>query len=198
MHLFVRSILLSAAIGFVAVPTQAQVFVTMFSGAAEAPPNNSPGIGSSTVTLDPVAHTMRVQAEFSGLLGTTSAAHIHAATTTPFSGTAGVATPTPTFPGFPSGVTSGTYDRLFDMTQTSSYNTAFFNANGGTAASAEAALFSAIITGRAYFNIHTSSFGGGEIRGFYAPVPGPSALATALIGVVPGFCVVLRRKRLAR
>jgi hypothetical protein len=194
MQTFLRSVLLAAAMAFAALPGQAQVFVTMLSGANEADPNESPGTGNSTVTLDSVAHTMRVQAEFSGLLGTVTQAHIHAPTTNPFTGTAGVATPTPTFPGFPSGVTSGTYDLTFDMTLASSYNSSFLNANGGTPASAEAALFNAIMTGRAYLNIHTTSFGAGEIRGFYAPVPGPGALAVFACGGFPAL-LALRRRR---
>src|SRR4029077_13146149 len=32
------------------------------------------------------------------------------------------------------------------------------------------ALFAALAQGRAYFNIHTTAFGGGEIRGFLVPV----------------------------
>ena len=124
-----------------------QIFLATLDGVSESPPNASPGTGITRVTIDIMAHTMRVEATFSGLTGTTTASHIHAATATPFTGTAGVATQTPTFSGFPLGVTSGSYDSTFDMTALASYNAAFVTANGGTAASAEAALFSAIIAG---------------------------------------------------
>jgi hypothetical protein len=52
------------------------------------------------------------------------------------------------------------------MTQASSWNAAFINANGGTPAGAEAALVAGAAAGQAYLNIHTSTFGGGEIRSF--------------------------------
>jgi len=52
--------------------------------------------------------------------GWRTAPHIHSATTTPYSGTAMAATTSPTFPGFPTGVTSGHYQHHFDMTQASS------------------------------------------------------------------------------
>ena len=108
------------------------------------------------MTIDDIAHTMNVWVTFEDLIGTTTASHIHAATAVPWTGTAGVATTTPTFTGFPGGVTTGTYTHLFDMTLLSSYNPAFVTANGGTAASAEAALFGAIEDGSAYLNIHTT------------------------------------------
>ncbi len=75
-------------------------------------------------------------------------------------------TTTPTFAGFPLGVTSGSYNNTLDLTLASSYNPAYITANGGTTATAEAALAAAIASGRAYLNIHSSVFGGGEIRGF--------------------------------
>ncbi|MFO0852387.1 MAG: CHRD domain-containing protein [Gemmataceae bacterium] len=176
-------------------PAAFQVYVAQLSGPAESPPNASPGIGFAEVDIDPVAHLMRVQVTFSGLIGTTTAAHIHGPTAVPGAGTAGVATTTPTFPGFPSGVTAGSYDRTFDMTLASSYNPAFVTANGGTPASAEAALFAAITQGRAYLNVHTTFAPGGEIRGFLtpAPVPAPSGLllfATGGVGLIAG----LRRR----
>ena len=114
---------------------------------------------------------MRVEVTFSGLIGNTSASHIHGPTATPGVGTAGVATQTPTFIGFPLGVTSGTYDHTFDTTQTSTYNAAFVTANGGTAARAEAALAASLAAGTAYLNIHTTQYPGGEIRGFLIAVP---------------------------
>ncbi len=141
-------------------------YTATLNGANEEPPNNSPGIGTCQVDIDPVAHTMRVQVNFSGLLGNTTACHIHAATPTAFMGVAGVATQTPSFAGFPNGVTAGSYDMTFDTTQASSFNSAFVTAHGGTAAGAEAFLFQAIAEGKAYLNVHSTSFGGGEIRGF--------------------------------
>ena len=89
--------------------------------------------------------------------------------------TAGVATTTPDFAGFPIGVTSGTYINTLDLTLSSSYNPSYITANGGTTASAEAALVSAIAAGEAYVNIHTTTFAGGEIRGFLQPVPEPGS-----------------------
>ena len=165
-------------------------YFTNLSGAAEAPPNASPGTGWARVDYDNVARTMRVRAAFSGLLGNVTVCHIHGATATPFTGTAGVATPTPTFPGFPASGTSGSYDNTLDLALTSSWNAAYITANGGTTLSAETAFFSAMTAGRTYFNLHSSAFPGGELRGFLA-IPAPSALA--MLGL--GGLVAARRRR---
>jgi len=153
-------------------------YAVNLNGPSESPPNASPGTGTGQVDVDPVAHTMRVRVTFSGLIGTTTASHIHAPTLVALTGTAGVATTTPTFAGFPLGVTAGSYDNTLDMTMLSSYNGAYVTANGGTAASAEAALFQAIADGKAYLNIHSSQFSGGEIRGFLVPQPTPTVSTT--------------------
>jgi hypothetical protein len=142
----------------------AQIYTTRLSGAIEAPPNASPATGTATVTID--GNFMRLQTSFSGLLGLTTAAHIHAPTPMPGTGTAGVATTLPTFPGFPAGVQAASYDRTFDMTLASSYNPAFITANGGTPLTAFGALKAALNNGTSYLNIHTNVFLGGEIRGF--------------------------------
>src|SRR5438309_11487244 len=70
-----------------AVPVE---FSATLTGAAEIPPTGSPGTGSAHVTFDVVAHTLHVQAAFSGLLGTTTASHIHCCVPQPAN--AGVAT----------------------------------------------------------------------------------------------------------
>jgi hypothetical protein len=127
---------------------------------------------------------MNVNVSFSGLVGTTTASHIHAATLTAGSGTAGVATTTPYFAGFPIGVTSGTYNNTLDMTQASSYNPAYVTANGGTIAGAEAALLAAMLADKAYYNIHSTVYGGGEIRGFLVLVPEPGVATLLVLGAI--------------
>jgi hypothetical protein len=72
-------------------------------------------------------------------------------------------------------------DRTYDTTLTSTWNGAFITANGGTPASAEAALANAIQSGGVYLNIHTTAFPGGEIRGFllaFGQATGPGAIPT--------------------
>jgi CHRD domain/PEP-CTERM motif len=185
----------AAALAF-AAPASAveKTYSTTLSGAAEAPVNASPGTGAVLVTIDTTAFTMHVQASFANLSAPNTAAHIHCCTAAPGTGTAGVATVTPTFTGFPSGTTSGSYDRVFDMTLASSWNPAFVTAHGGTTAIAFADLVAGFDAGTTYFNVHTTAFPGGEIRGFLAaPVPEPSSYALMLAGLgVVG--VVLRRR----
>ena len=155
------------------------------SGPNESPANASPGTGFTQVIVDTIANTMHVIISFAGLLGTTTASHIHCCTAAPLAGTAGVATTVPNFAGFPLGVTSGSYDNTLDLTLLSSYNPVFVAANGGTAASAEAALIAGMIAQKTYVNVHSSTFGGGEIRGFLIPEPATiGLLAMGLAGLV--------------
>lgn len=153
------------------------------SGTAEDPPNASPGTGSALVTIDTAANDLHVMFSFADLLGTTTAAHIHGPTAMPLDGIAGVVTTTPTFPGTPLGVTTGSYDQSFDLTLASTFNSAFVTAQGGVP-EASAALAAALAEGTAYLNIHTTSFGMGEIRGFLTPIPLPAALPLLLAGLL--------------
>ena len=169
------------------------IYTAVLSGLNEGPPNGSSGTGVTFVTVDTVAQTIRVEVTFSGLTGTTTASHIHCCQ--PLGVNAGVATTTPTFAGFPLGVTSASYDNTLDMTLSSSYNPSFVTAHGGIAG-AEAFLFAGIAAGQAYLNIHSQTFPGGEIRGQLtvdAPEPGTFLFAGA---VLAGFAI--RRRRAAR
>ena len=137
------------------------------SGLNENPVRQSPATGTAVVFWDTTTSTMTVNVSFNNLTTPNTAAHIHCCVASP--GNAGVATPTPTFTGFPSGITSGAYLHTFDMLNLSSYNPAFVTAHGGTAAAAAADLLTGLRAGQAYLNIHTTMFGSGEIRGFLQP-----------------------------
>ena len=160
-------------------------FVGSLTGANEVPPVPSPGTGLATVVLDSTAQTLQVNVTFSGLTSNDNAAHIHCCA--PLGTNAGVATTVPAFPGFPLGVTFGSYSSVvFDLMQPTIYNPAFVTLQGGTIPLAEAALIAGIQNGTTYLNIHTMINPGGEIRGQLEPVPEPTTLlllSTTLTGL---------------
>jgi hypothetical protein len=144
------------------------------------------GTGTGSAIWDDVAHTLALQASFSGLSlasSGTTVSHIHLPTALPLTGTASVVLTPTTLAGFPVGVRAGEYSILLDLASTATYPAAFVTNNGGNAAGAEAAVISAFDGGRAYWNIHTGAFGGGEIRGFLTAVPEPSTIVFAGLGL---------------
>jgi len=191
----IRSCLLAlAAVLILPVPVSYADIITLsgtLSGGLEFPPTGSPGTGQATVILNTTAQTMEVQVTFSGLVPFTStgspsgttASHIHCCLPSPFQTGINepVGTTIPTFPGFPLGVLSGTYDQTFDLTANSTYNLVNMPPGntgnsflGTSAATAEPVFVAALLAGETYLNIHSTAFPGGEIRGFLA-VPGPIA-----------------------
>lgn len=163
--MFLRRHILSAVtcVLVTAPVVHAQVFEATFSGTAEFPSNGSPGTGSVTIAYAAASKEMTIDASFSGLTAGVTAAHIHCCTTTAASN-ASVATQVPSFSGFPQGVMAGTYHHVFDMAWGSSYNSTFVSMYPSLA-QARDALIAGMGNGAAYFNIHTTAFPGGEIRG---------------------------------
>ena len=187
-----------AAMAVVGSPARAQTqaFFGTLGSTPEATPNASPGTGPVLLLYTPSAHTLTVDLSFSGLLGNTTASHIHCCTAVPFTGGAGVATQTPTFINFPLGVQSGSYLQTFDLTQASTYNMnpgAFLSLFGGNTALAEVALINGIASGNAYLNVHTNLYPLGEVRTFFSPVPEPGTYALVVTGLV-GLGLVRRRR----
>jgi len=185
--LFVSTVLAAGLVGMAASASAHELAYTApLLGSSEVPVADTPASGSVLVTIDFDLVTMRVQANFEDLIGTTTAAHIHCCT--PPGANVGVATQLPSFVGFPLDVSAGSYDQTFDMSLDSSWNPAFVAGNGGSVGSAFNVLAAALDAGNAYFNVHTSSFPGGEIRGLLQPVPLPAAawLMTPALGLLVG------------
>ena len=156
------------------------------NGPSESPPNQSPATGNAIFDFDTDTHLLTISVNFSGLVGTTTVAHIHADTAVAGTGTAGVASG---LTSWTTGLQSGSYTSTVNMLSSATYGSSYLAANGGTAASAETALLSAMSIGKAYLNLHSTTYPGGEIRGFINQVPAPGMLA--LIGM----CGVLTGRR---
>ena len=188
---------LAFALTAIGIATAAQAQIKVFQGTFAPEAVGATGSGTLSMQYDAGLHTLNIAATFAGLSGTTVTAHIHCCTALPNTGTAGVALAQGNvLPGFPIGVSSGSYTRLIDLTQTNQYNGTFFSSSGETAAAAEARLISNLASGNAYFNIHTTPrFIGGEIRAFVTAVPEPQTYALMLAGLGVMGWAAKRRKQ---
>lgn len=183
-----KHVLLAATALALAVPLAGTAATVTYGGTLSnlgepSPAELSSGTGTVLLGFDEDAKTMVLNVVFSGLTGTTTAAHIHCCTAVAGVGSAGVASPVPRFPDFPVGVTAGSYGRTFDLGLASSWNPAFVTANGGSTDTALAVLATALAAGTAYLNLHTSFVGSGEVRSFLTTVPEPASLALAALGL---------------
>jgi CHRD domain/PEP-CTERM motif len=161
------------------------VFKANMTGSQENPPNASTATGFATI--DVTGNLLTITMTFSGLTAPSSAAHIHCCSSV--TANAPVAIDFVGL-GFPTGVTSGSYTHVFDLSDINTYSTGFRNANGVTIASVQAAFMTGINSTRAYTNIHNATFPAGEIRG---QIPEPAALGLLGLGLV-GLGIARRRK----
>jgi hypothetical protein len=122
-----------------------QRFASVFTGAQEVPPTGSPGTGIGTVLLNGTEDQITVMTSFADLTSNANAAHIHGPAPAGVDG--GIVFPL-------SGVPAATSGIIPDQD---------FAISGTQVADLKAGLH--------YFNIHTTGFGGGEIRGQIGAVP---------------------------
>ena len=186
-----KTLLLGAfALAAVAAPaTAATSFRTVLLGANETGPNNSPATGIGTLSLSADNRFAQIDISFTDLTAPITIGHAHCCA---LQGTnAGVA-----IDFLPPLVSSGSFSRLYDLTLASTYTGGFITGSGGTVAAAQARFLDALDLGQVYFNLHTSTFPGGEIRGNLSMVPEPSSWAMLLAGFgLVG--AVARRRRVA-
>jgi hypothetical protein len=170
-------------------------FIGILTGSQENPANASPGTGTGTASYDPLTQMLAVSMSYSGLSAGTTNAHIHCCAPDAVPDNAGVAIhfiPA----GFATGSTSGNFNATFDLSLQSTYDGIYFSNSGGTVAQARDRLLNAMRFGVAnddplvnndssiaYFNIHTSNFPGGEIRGNIIPIPEPASALLLLSGL---------------
>jgi CHRD domain-containing protein/PEP-CTERM motif-containing protein len=187
----------------VAASAHAQSFQGTLNGVQENPDVVTSATGFGTAVYDPGTQMLTVNMTYSGLSAPASDAHIHCCSTSDLTN-AVVAVGFTGAGGFVTGATSGVYSHVFDLSLQATYGGTYFTASGGTAAQARDRLLNAMTVGVAndplpgdssiaYFNIHTSTNPGGEIRGNIAPVPEPTSLLLLSFGWV-GICAARRRR----
>ena len=136
------------------------------SGDQENPSTGSSGTGTFTGRYNEATMELIFTVDFSGLTGTTTASHFHGPAVA--DSNAGVQIG---LSGFPTGVTSGSFSDTVTL-------------NGAQEAD--------LLAEKWYINIHTSAFGGGEIRGqLYETKPLPVEL-TSFIASTNGKNVLLK------
>ena len=176
----VAFLLAAATAGIVAIlpsggARAALVLTATLSGADNIPPNNSPGTGTASVTLENDNRTLDVSLAFSGLTSGSLFADIRCCTDLGGLSFPSLPVVLPLLANFPKDVTSGSYTSSFDIT------TALTGISSTD-------FISGLSSNLAYVDIHTRAFLlSGEIGGFLTvvpePVPEPSTTAMLAVGL---------------
>lgn len=150
------------------------IYTAALNGFQEAPMTPSQGIGTIVLTLDDVANTASGTGSVSFLTGPPVDFHIHEA---PY----GVSGPV----RIPIGPTA------FSAPNAQGVRTINFSVSLPINGISFAQLKTFLDARNGYFNIHTSQFPSGEIRGQIMPVPEPGTI----VGIAVGTAALLRRRR---
>lgn len=143
-------------------------FTANLLGLNENPPNASPASGIGSVVLDDVLLTITANESWSGLLAPATASHIHGPALPGFN--AGVLFP---LVGVPAATSGAIPQQIFPITPSQIMD---------------------LWQGKLYFNVHTSVFPGGEIRGQLL-IPEPSSALTLAGFCFPALVGFIRRRR---
>ena len=174
---------LSLAVGAASAATQMYSF--NLNALQEVPTNASPAAGSMQITINDTTNVISYQFTGFSLAGTFAAAHIHRAL-------AGVNGPV-----VYNLVTAADYSGpvTFPPNISIPNSWALLGQNETNMVAGLGLLINAT-PWNFYVNVHTSAFGGGEIRGQLAPIPEPSTYAMFAAGL--GVVGLMWRRRAAR
>lgn len=170
-----KKFLLVTLISLLAAGAHAQGVFNVFLTPEAAGGEGRTGTGFGTITLTGTTITLNDIA-YSGLSGDQTVSHIHG----------------PAAPGVGAGVLYDLGPYLTGTGSSGSFSGSFSlvdDANGRGFTVAQ--QLDQLNAGDWYVNVHSSTFGGGEIRGQITLVPEPSVVALAIVG---GLALVIRRR----